>query len=305
MSTNLTNNDNHHQELVSDQQQENIHQARQIQFQKALEQSLRSYVQYTEQQNQLRFVYFLIFVLAIYQVVEMILCIISLCLIQRSQPLFYISVIQLSINVISLIPSLYYLKLFHQYEIEYLEGLLWFQYDIEQRPDYEIKQILQKSHCFCFYLKILTIFLQLCLLVLIIVGQSKYKSLIQEQSLIIGLSLQFMSIARILIIFFGIILAIVTIISKRLYNQIYMQIANLQELEYEQFSPLNKYEIQIVEEIVLSELSQIQCNICLHNFEIQEEYYKLKCHQLHIFHKQCLLEWVLVNQSCPTCRSVI
>ncbi|CAD8154090.1 unnamed protein product [Paramecium pentaurelia] len=305
MSTNLTNNENHHQELVSDQQQDNLHQARQIQFQKALEQSLRSYVQYSQQQNQLRFVYHLIFVLAIYQMVELILCVISLCLTQRSHPLFYISIISISINVISLIPSLYYLKLFHQNEIEYLEGLLWFQYDIEQRPDYEIKQILQKSHCFCFYLNILTIFLQLCLLVLIILAQSKFKSSIQEQPLIIGFSLQFLTTARILVIFIGTILTIVTIISKRLYNQIYVQIANLQELEYEQFSPLNKYEIQIVEQDSLSQLSQIQCNICLHNFEIHEEYYILKCHSLHMFHKQCLTEWIVVNQTCPTCRSAI
>ncbi|CAD8066215.1 unnamed protein product [Paramecium sonneborni] len=305
MSTNLTNNENHHQELMSDQQQDNLHQARQVQFQKALEQSLRSYVQYSQQQNQLRFVYLLIFVLAIYQLVEVILCIISLCLTLRYQPLFYITIISIVINAISIIPSLYYLKLFHQNEIEYLEGLLWFQYDIEQRPDYEIKQILQKSHCFCFYLKILSIFLQLSLLVLIILSQQKYKTSIKEQPLIIGLSLQFMTTARILVIFFGTILTIVTIISKRLYNQIYMQIANLQELEYEQFSPLNKYEIQVVEETLLSQLSQVQCNICLHNFEINEEYYKLKCHQLHIFHKQCLSEWVVVNQTCPTCRSGI
>ncbi|CAD8072474.1 unnamed protein product [Paramecium sonneborni] len=305
MSTNLTDNENHHQELVSDQLQDNIHQARQIQFQKALEQSLRSYVKYSQQQNQLRFVYLLIFVLAIYQMVEIILCIISICLTLKNQTQFYIGIISIAVNSISLIPSLYYLKLFHQNEIEYLEGLLWFQYDIEQRPDYEIKQILQKSHCFCFYLKILTIFLQLCLLVLIILAQSKYKSSIKDSPIIIGLFLQFMTTARILIVFFVTTLTIVTIISKRLYSQIYMQIANLQELEYEQFSPLNKYEIQIVEETLLSELSQVQCNICLHNFQINEEYYKLKCHQLHIFHKQCLSEWIVINQTCPTCRSAI
>lgn len=45
------------------------------------------------------------------------------------------------------------------------------------------------------------------------------------------------------------------------------------------------------------------CPICLNDMVIGEEARVLTCK--HMFHRQCLDEWLRVNASCPTCRTSI
>lgn len=45
------------------------------------------------------------------------------------------------------------------------------------------------------------------------------------------------------------------------------------------------------------------CPICLNEMVVGEDARLLRCH--HIFHKQCVDEWLRVNASCPTCRKRI
>eukprot|EP01036_Dinobryon_divergens_P032586 gene32586-42204_t len=48
---------------------------------------------------------------------------------------------------------------------------------------------------------------------------------------------------------------------------------------------------------------QASCPICLSTFVVGEVARSLRCK--HIFHKECLDEWLRVNASCPTCRKRI
>lgn len=46
------------------------------------------------------------------------------------------------------------------------------------------------------------------------------------------------------------------------------------------------------------------CSICLDNFEINEKVYRTKiCN--HLFHRECLKEWLKTENSCPVCRAFI
>jgi len=45
------------------------------------------------------------------------------------------------------------------------------------------------------------------------------------------------------------------------------------------------------------------CSICLSNFKCSDNLYKISCN--HLFHKDCLDEWVKHKQECPVCRCTI
>ena len=42
------------------------------------------------------------------------------------------------------------------------------------------------------------------------------------------------------------------------------------------------------------------CSVCKDNFEISQIVLKLTCK--HIFHEECIMPWLMLNNSCPTCR---
>lgn len=43
------------------------------------------------------------------------------------------------------------------------------------------------------------------------------------------------------------------------------------------------------------------CSICLDYYIKDIEINRLPCH--HIFHKKCLIDWFIINKSCPICRA--
>ena len=45
------------------------------------------------------------------------------------------------------------------------------------------------------------------------------------------------------------------------------------------------------------------CPICIEPFKENDELYQLKCG--HIFHTECIAEWININHICPTCRKDI
>jgi hypothetical protein len=54
--------------------------------------------------------------------------------------------------------------------------------------------------------------------------------------------------------------------------------------------------------IVIKNINQDICSICLENFIINDQVNKLSCN--HIFHKKCLDSWIH-NNNCPLCRKII
>ena len=49
--------------------------------------------------------------------------------------------------------------------------------------------------------------------------------------------------------------------------------------------------------------SQMLCSICLDDFEDGEQVRELRCH--HIFHVQCVDEWLRTKDACPLCNRAI
>lgn len=45
------------------------------------------------------------------------------------------------------------------------------------------------------------------------------------------------------------------------------------------------------------------CTICLEDYDTNEEIVKTLCN--HYFHKKCIVDWCIMNNSCPICRKVI
>lgn len=63
----------------------------------------------------------------------------------------------------------------------------------------------------------------------------------------------------------------------------------------EEINKLN--EISITDDHVNNKL---QCPICMEDFILDEKVKELKCH--HFFHNACIVEWLKLHSSCPTCR---
>uniref|UniRef100_A0A182MCM6 RING-type E3 ubiquitin transferase n=1 Tax=Anopheles culicifacies TaxID=139723 RepID=A0A182MCM6_9DIPT len=43
-----------------------------------------------------------------------------------------------------------------------------------------------------------------------------------------------------------------------------------------------------------------KCTICLSQFEIDNDVRRLPC--MHLFHKDCVDQWLVTNKHCPICR---
>lgn len=43
-----------------------------------------------------------------------------------------------------------------------------------------------------------------------------------------------------------------------------------------------------------------ECSVCKEEFEEATEVVKMPCN--HLFHQECLLTWLKMHNSCPTCR---
>ncbi|CAG9326065.1 unnamed protein product [Blepharisma stoltei] len=70
-------------------------------------------------------------------------------------------------------------------------------------------------------------------------------------------------------------------------------------------SPANEAAISRCSTLKFEELSEdcLDCPVCKDNFTKQSDLLKLPCN--HIFHKECVVNWLKRRNSCPVCRFVI
>lgn len=50
---------------------------------------------------------------------------------------------------------------------------------------------------------------------------------------------------------------------------------------------------------------QVECSICMTEFEEGVCVIFLQCHRTHVFHDECLTTWLRRDMTCPTCRTVV
>ena len=64
-----------------------------------------------------------------------------------------------------------------------------------------------------------------------------------------------------------------------------------------------RIEHNLLEKINNNEIDGYSCPICLEEFKESKNIRKLKCK--HIFHKNCIKEWLEKENTCPNCRKNI
>ena len=54
---------------------------------------------------------------------------------------------------------------------------------------------------------------------------------------------------------------------------------------------------------LIKDVYNTECSICLQYFIENEKVIQLSCK--HMFHKPCIDEWININRTCPSCRTII
>ncbi|CAD8116351.1 unnamed protein product [Paramecium primaurelia] len=92
-------------------------------------------------------------------------------------------------------------------------------------------------------------------------------------------------------------------------NPYYNALSRYLQMEQQQLEERNHREI--IRKLQLSPDKPINleengdCIICREKLLQDNQLVGLQCHPSHIFHKECLIKWVLLHTTCPTCRTSI
>ncbi|XP_059067120.1 uncharacterized protein LOC131858127 [Cryptomeria japonica] len=49
--------------------------------------------------------------------------------------------------------------------------------------------------------------------------------------------------------------------------------------------------------------AESECSICTEPFQVGDDARQLPCHESHIFHARCLVQWLERRNTCPICRT--
>ncbi|KAM3143475.1 hypothetical protein pb186bvf_004536 [Paramecium bursaria] len=52
-------------------------------------------------------------------------------------------------------------------------------------------------------------------------------------------------------------------------------------------------------------ISEPECSICMQEYREGEKIMKLPCSNLHVYHEECIKNWLNISVECPTCRKVL
>ena len=66
---------------------------------------------------------------------------------------------------------------------------------------------------------------------------------------------------------------------------------------------LNNIDVKEIDEKLYKSLKDLECSVCLKNFEIKDTICITKCN--HTYHKKCIDTWFEIKDTCPNCRGYI
>ena len=64
-----------------------------------------------------------------------------------------------------------------------------------------------------------------------------------------------------------------------------------------------KIETKLLLPINIKDIKENKCSICLEEYIENNDIIKLNCE--HQYHKECIKEWLKINNNCPQCRKII
>lgn len=64
-----------------------------------------------------------------------------------------------------------------------------------------------------------------------------------------------------------------------------------------------KHIIKEIDHDEIEDLINDCCSICLDKYDSDKKIVKLRCN--HIYHKECITEWIYNNNECPLCRKEV
>ncbi|CAD8113550.1 unnamed protein product [Paramecium sonneborni] len=92
-------------------------------------------------------------------------------------------------------------------------------------------------------------------------------------------------------------------------NPYYNVLNRYLQMEQQQLEERNHREIvrklQLSPDKSINQDENGDCIICREKLLPDHRLIGLECHPIHIFHKECLIKWVLLHTTCPTCRTSI
>lgn len=66
---------------------------------------------------------------------------------------------------------------------------------------------------------------------------------------------------------------------------------------------LDNIDVKEIDETLCKSLEDLECSVCLKNFEIKDTICITKCN--HTYHKKCIDTWFEIKDTCPNCRADI
>ncbi|CAK8567359.1 unnamed protein product [Lathyrus sativus] len=77
--------------------------------------------------------------------------------------------------------------------------------------------------------------------------------------------------------------------------------ARFDSIEDAQFVPASKEAIESLEKLKIEDLDAIEkCSVCQFEFNVGMEVTKMPCN--HLYHQECIVQWLETSHMCPMCR---
>jgi hypothetical protein len=91
-------------------------------------------------------------------------------------------------------------------------------------------------------------------------------------------------------------------ISSMSLSRLMYELGELDKIHSRLMKPDN-IDVKEIDETLCKSLEDLECSVCLKNFEIKDTICITKCN--HTYHKKCIDTWFEIKDTCPNCRADI
>jgi len=91
-------------------------------------------------------------------------------------------------------------------------------------------------------------------------------------------------------------------ISSMSLSRVMYELGELDKI-HSRLMKLDNIDVKEIDEELCKSLEDLECSVCLKNFEIKDTICITKCN--HTYHKKCIDTWFEIKDTCPNCRADI